>query len=204
MDHPHFDNCPLPFDFTPAHLWVWLQQCAQFIGYRGPVLAAPQDMQCPAPIHQLISSLFSPDDDSSFSTDHLLAAISSTSTTCFFCHNTCHTAEACPLLLRTKSDPFAKCIVLRILQDLPLKLTWSLESCSSLTSVHKPPACKPFAHTSPHVHALGLDATIPPDDTDDPFTSFSPDTSPDDSPVTSDPLPLDSFPTPNPDGDLDF
>ena len=152
----------------------------------------------------MLCSLFSPDDDSSFSTDHLLAALLSTSTTCFFCHNTCHTVEACPLLLWTKSDPFAKRIVIRLLQDLPLKPTWSLESHSSLTSVCNPPACKPFACTSPHVHALGLDATIPPDDTDDPFTSFSPDTSPDDSPVTSDPLPLDSFPTPNLDGDLDF
>jgi len=154
-------------------------------------------MQCPAPIHQLISSLFSPDDDSSFSTDHLLAAISSTSTTCFFCHNTCHTAEACPLLLWTKSDPFAKCIVLHLLQDLPLKPTWSLESHSSLTSVCKPPACKPLARTSPCVHALGLEANISPDCPDDPFTSFPPNTPPGDTPGTSDP-------TPDLDGDLDF
>jgi len=94
IDHPRFDNRPLPFDFTPAHLWVRLQQRAQFIGYRGTVLAAPRDTQCPTPIHQVLSSLFSPDDDSSFTSDHLLAALSSTSTTCFFCHNTCHTAEA--------------------------------------------------------------------------------------------------------------
>jgi len=74
-----------------------------------------------------------------------------------------------------------------------------MESCSSLTSIRKPPMCKPFAHTSPHVHALGLDADIPPDDPDDPDNIFA-----DDSPVTSDPLPLDSFPTPDLDGDLDF
>jgi len=204
VDHPRFDNRPLPFDFTPAHLWVRLQQHAQFIGYQGPVLAAPQDMQHPAPIHQVLSSLFSPDADSSFSMDHLLAALSSTSTTCFFCHNTCHTVEACPLLLWTKSDPFAKRIVIRLLQDLPLTLTRSLESCSPLTSVHKPLTCKPSACTSLHVHALGLDAIAPPDDTNDPVISFPPNTSPDDSPVTSDLLPLDSFPTPNSDGELDF
>jgi len=199
IDHPRFDNHPLPFDFTPAHLWVRLQQHAQFIGYRGAILTAPRDTQHPAPIHQLLSSLFSPDDDSSFSMDHLLAALSSTSTTCFFCHNTCHTAEACPLLLWTKSDPFAKRIVLHLLQDLPLKTTRTMESHSSLTSVRKPPMHKPFAHTSPCVHALGLDADVPPDDPDNPDDIFV-----DDYPVTSDPLPLDSFPTPNLDGDLDF
>jgi len=140
----------------------------------------------------LLSSLFSPDDDSSFSTDHLLAALLSTSTTCFFYHNTCHTAEACPLLLQTKSNPFAKHIVLRLLQDQPLKPTRSLGPHSSLTST-----CKPPAHSSLHVHALGLDATMPPDDSDDPFTSFSSETPPDDSHVISDP-------TPDMDGDLDF
>ena len=112
VDHPRFDNRPLSFNFTPAHLWVRLQQRAQFIGFRGQVLAAPRKAQHPSQIHQMLSSLLPSDDTSTFSTDLLLAAISSSSTTCFFCHNNCHTADACPLLLRTKSDPFAKWIVL--------------------------------------------------------------------------------------------
>jgi len=45
IDHPRFDNQPLPFNFTPAHLWVRLQQRAQFISLRGQVLAAPHEAQ---------------------------------------------------------------------------------------------------------------------------------------------------------------
>ncbi len=58
IDHPHFDNCPLPFNFTPAHLQVLLQQHAQCIGFHGPILAAPQDTQHSAPIHQLQKNSF--------------------------------------------------------------------------------------------------------------------------------------------------
>jgi len=46
INHPQYDNQPLPFDFTPAHLWVCIQQHAQFIGFCGHVLAAPRDNQC--------------------------------------------------------------------------------------------------------------------------------------------------------------
>jgi len=112
VDHPRFDNRPLPFDFTPAHLWVRLQQRAQFIGHRGQVLIAPRDAQCSSSVHQLLSTLLPTDDDSPLNMDLLLSALSSSSASCFFCHNTCHTAEACPLLLCTKNDPFAKCIVI--------------------------------------------------------------------------------------------
>jgi len=102
----------------------------------------------------------------------------------------CHTAEACPLLIRTKSDPFAKRIVLRLLQDQPLKSAQPLETRSSLTSTHKP-----FARKSPRVHALGLEEHDSPACFDDPLTL--PDTLPGDTSGTSDP-------TPDPDGELDF
>ena len=134
---------------------------------------------------------FFPDDDSSFTSDHLLAALSSTSTTCFFCHNTCHTVEACPLLIWTKSDPFAKRIVLRLLQDQPLKSARPLETRSSFTTMHKP-----LARKSPRVHALGLEEHNSPECFDDSLLT-PPDTLPGDTSGTSDP-------TPDPDGELDF
>jgi len=152
VDHPCFDNCPLPFDFSPAHLWVRLQQHAQFIGFCGQVLAAPHEAQHPSQIHQMLSSLLPSNDTSTFSTDLLLAAISSSSPTCFFCHNSCHTAEACPLLLCTKSDPFAKWIVLRLLQDHTYLPAHSSNAWSTTNSTSQ----KVPLHPSHCVHALGI------------------------------------------------
>jgi len=112
IDHLRYDNRPLPFNFTPAHLWVRLQQRAQFIGFRGQVLAAPREVQRGTNVHRLLSTVPPADDSDPIDVDHLLAALSSSSTTCFFCHETSHTADACPLLQQTKSDPFAKRIVI--------------------------------------------------------------------------------------------
>jgi len=181
VDHPRFDNRPLPFDFTPAHLWVRLQQRAQFIGFRGQVLTALRgEAQRPSQIHQMLSSLLPSDDTSTFSTDLLLAAISSSSATCFFCHNSCHTAEACPLLLCTKSDPFAKWIVLRLLQDHT-----SLPACSSDGHPTTNSASQKVPlHPSCRVHALGITDSLLPD------TDVSPDAdlSSEDHPVASSPV----------------
>jgi len=122
IDHPRYDNRQLPFDFTPAHLWVDIQQHAQFIGFHGQVLAAPRDNQCTPQVQQVTSSLLpQEEEDASIPVNKLLAAISSSSPTCFFCHDPCPTAKKCPLLLCTKSVPFAKCIVLHLLQDSAAK-----------------------------------------------------------------------------------
>jgi len=194
VDHPRFDNRPLPFDFTPAHLWVRLQQRAQFIGFRGHVLSAPRDVQRPSPIHQVLSSLLPSDDSSSFSPDLLLAAISSSSTSCFFCHNTCHTAEKCPLLLRTKSDPFARRIVLRLLQDLAPSARSSDNRPTPTSATRKFPP-----RQSSRVHALGL--------TDgDVVSDSSPFESPDPVPESADISAPNDLPSelPDTDYDLDF
>jgi len=79
----------------------------------------PREAQRSTNVHQILSSLISSEPDDSMNVDLLMAAISSTGTACFFCHNTCHTAHACPLLLQTNSDPFAKHIILHLLQDHP-------------------------------------------------------------------------------------
>lgn len=157
IDHPRYDNRPLPFDFTPAHLWVRLQQRAQFIGYRGQVLAAPRETQRNPNVQQILSSLFPHDDDSSIEVDALLAAISSSGPTCFFCHDASHTAEKCPLLLRTKSDPFAKRTVLRLLQD-------STNRDNPRTSNNSRLSTRQIPRAQPRVHALNIvDEEIDPD-----------------------------------------
>jgi len=115
IDHPRYDNRPLPFDFTLAHLWVWLQQRAQFIGFRGQLLAAPRDTQRTLPVQQISSQ--SNEDTIDINIDHLVAALSLTPTTCFFCHDSSHMAQACPVLLHTKSDPFARRLIICLLQD---------------------------------------------------------------------------------------
>jgi len=61
------------------------------------------------------------EEDASIPVDKLLVAMSSSGPTCFFCHDPGHTAKKCPLLLCTKSDPFAKHIVLCLLQDSAAK-----------------------------------------------------------------------------------
>ncbi len=154
IDHPQFDNQLLSFDCTPAHLWVRIQQCAQFIGFHGQVLAAPRDNQHTPQVQQLTSSLLpQEEEDASIPIDKLLAAISSSGPTCFFCHDPCHTAEKCPLLLCTKSDPFAKRIVLRLLQDSTAKsMTPSSDHTqSSISNTHQKP------QSTPQVHALNID-----------------------------------------------
>jgi len=91
IDHPCYDNCPLPFDFMPAHLWVQLQQCAQFIGFHGQVLALPWDTHCNSNVHQILSSVLPNDDDSSIYVDTSLAAIYSSGLTVFaMMHPTLH------------------------------------------------------------------------------------------------------------------
>jgi len=158
IDHPQYDNCPLPFDFTPAHLWVRLQQRAQFIGYRGQVLAAPQETQRNPNVEQILSSIFPQDDDSSIEVNALLAAISSSGPTCFFCHDASHTAEKCPLLLCTKSDPFAKHTVLCLLQD-----STDRSNPRSLNNPH--PSMRQIPRAQPCIHALNIvDEEIDPED----------------------------------------
>jgi len=135
-------------------LWVRIQQHAQFIGFRGQVLAAPRDNQHTPQVQQLISPVLpQEDEDASIPIDKLLAAISSSGPTCFFCHDPCHTAEKCPLLLRTKSDPFAKRIVLRLLQDSTAKrMTLSSDHTrSSVSNTHQKP------RSAPRIHALNID-----------------------------------------------
>ncbi len=127
-DHPWFHNWLLPFDFTPVHLWVCLQQHVQFISLCGQVLAAPCEAQHLSNVHQLLSSLIPSEPGDSMNMDLLMAAISSTGTACFFCHNTCHTANACPLLLWTKSDPFAKHIWKHLSLGTPQSITTALNS----------------------------------------------------------------------------
>jgi len=56
---------------------------------------------------QQISSQ-STEDTIDINIDHLVAALSLTPTACFFCHDSSYMAQACPVLLCTKSDPFAQ------------------------------------------------------------------------------------------------
>jgi len=201
IDHPRYDNRPLPFDFTPAHLWVRLQQRAQFIGFCGQVLASPRDAQVrgpghilprnssPMPVQQLVQPL--PSDELNFDVDHFLAALTTAGNmVCFFCHNSSHTAQTCPLLLRTKSDPFAWRIVLRLLGDVP----------TSASRSSTQPHCHPGRpSTGPRVHAITTDddAAL--------FLSPAPDSSPDsDQALTSDPLPVLDPPDVPSDNDPDF
>ncbi len=135
-------------------MWVCIQQHAQFIGFHGQVLAAPRDNQCTPQVQQLPSSLLpQEEEDASIPVDKLLAAILSSSPTCFFCHDPCHTAKKCPLLLCTKSDPFAKRIVLCLLQDSAAKdMTPSSDHTrSSVSNTHQKP------QSTPWIHALNID-----------------------------------------------
>ena len=118
IDHPRYDNRPLPFDFTLSHLWVRLQQRAQFIGFRGQVLAAPREVQRNLPIQQVSRQL--PEDVIDININQLVAALSSTPTACFFCHESSHMAQACLVLLCTKSDPFARHLIICLHQTFPL------------------------------------------------------------------------------------
>jgi len=60
---------------------------------------------------------------------------------------------ACPLLLCTKSDPFARCLIIRLLQDQHS----SVERMSS--SQQPPPSQSPrsSSHSNLHIHALLTD-----------------------------------------------
>jgi len=152
INHPHYDNCPLPFDFTPSHLWVQLQQRALFIGFQGPVTAALQDNQCLQSVHQLsVPSLL--DDLLTIGCDHLVPALTSTSPACFFCHDPLHLAPACPLLLHTKFDPFARRLIICLLQD-------QHSSVERVSSSQRPPpswsSCS-SSHSNLCIHALLTD-----------------------------------------------
>jgi len=98
IDHPHYNNCPLPFNFTPAHLWVRLQQHAQSISFQGQILAAPCEVQRGANVHRLLSTALPVDEVDPINVDNLLTALSSSSASCSFCHETSHAVDTCPLL----------------------------------------------------------------------------------------------------------
>jgi len=70
----------------------------------------------------------------------------------FFCHDASHTAEKCPLLLHTKSDPFTKHIVLCLLQE-------SVQTGSqNLDSGHGPSSTTcPNTQSASRVHVINLD-----------------------------------------------
>jgi len=76
---------------------------------------APQDTQQTLPIQQISGQ--STEDIIDINIDHLVATLSLTPTTCFFCHDSLHMAQACPVLLCTKSDPFAQQLIICLLQD---------------------------------------------------------------------------------------
>jgi len=165
IDHPRYDNRPLPFDFTLSHLWVRLQQRAQFIGFRGQVLAAPREVQRNLPIQQVSRQL--PEDVIDININQLVAALSSTPTACFFCHESSHMAQACPVLLHTKSDPFARRLIIHLLQDhVPSTSCSSNDTRWQLQSHPTPRSSVPTR--SPRMHALTTDHDIltPPDDSD--------------------------------------
>ncbi len=126
-----------------------------------------------------------------FDVDHFLAALTTAgNTVCFFCHNSSHTAQACPLLLRTKSDPFAWRIVLRLLGDV------STSTSRSSTQPHRHPG---HPSTGPRIHAITTDddAAL--------FLSPAPNSSPDsDQALPSDPLPMLDPPDVASDNDPDF
>jgi len=145
IDHPRFDNRPLPFDFTPAHLWICLQQRAQFLGLCNQILMAPQEAQQNPSVHQLLN--YSPNDAPADDFDHIVAALTTGSSTCFFCHEASHMAPQCPLLLRTKSDPFARRLVIRLLQDQQSPL---------VSRQHSSLKRSPSGHT-PNIHAILAD-----------------------------------------------
>jgi len=123
-------NHSLPFEFTPAHLWICLQQCAQFLGLWNQILTAPCEVQQNLNVHQLLNH--SSTDNTKSDSDHLIAALTTGSPT-FFCHETSHMALACPLLLCTKSDLFAWHLIVCLLQDQQSSsIPWSntLITCS--------------------------------------------------------------------------
>jgi len=91
--------------------------------------------------------------DSSFDVDHLLAALTTTSAAvCFFCHDPAHAASTCPLLLRMKSDPFARKVIIHLLSDLP----------SSSSQRHQPHSRRPLPRSSQtsRVHAITSDSDV--------------------------------------------
>jgi len=89
----------------------------------------------------------------------LLAAISSLGPTCCFCHNASHTAEKCPLLLRTKSDLFAKHIVLCLLQESAQADSQNLDPHHAFSAT----ACL-NTWSTPQVHAINLNEELEPND----------------------------------------
>jgi len=64
-----------------------------------------------------------------------------------FCHETSHMALACPLLLHTKSDPFAWCLIVCLLQD---------QQSSSILQSNTSITCSTSNH-SPCIHAILAD-----------------------------------------------
>jgi len=145
IDHPCFDNHPLPFDFTPAHLWICLQQHAQFLGLCNQILTAPWEAQWSPSVHQLLDYLS--DNTSTNEFDHIVAALMTGSSTCFFCHEASHMAPQCPLLLCTKLDPFVWCLMIHLLQD---------QQSPSVSRQHSLLKWSLSSHTS-HIHALLAD-----------------------------------------------
>ncbi len=157
IDHPCYDNHPLPFDFTPAHLWICLQQHAQFLGLHNQILTAPREVQWNLNVHQLLNH--SSNDNTTSDSDLLITALTTGSPTCFFCHETSHMAPACPLLLCTKSDPFAQCLIVRLLQD---------HQSSSTPQLNTSTTCSTSNHSA-CIHAILVDTDIISDQDDAPL-----------------------------------
>ncbi len=74
--------------------------------------------------------------------EHLVAALTLMSPACFFCHDPSHLAPACPILLCTKSNPFARCLIIRLLQ-------YQHSSVERVSSSQQPPPSQ-SSHSSSH------------------------------------------------------
>jgi len=77
----------------------------------------------------------------------------------FFCHESSHMAQACLVLLHTKSDPFAHHLIICLLQDhipsmshSPNEMQQQLQSCPSPRSS--------VLTRSPQMHALTTDHDV--------------------------------------------
>jgi len=105
--------------------------------FHGQILMATWEAQHGDNVHHLLSTMLPPDDTAPLIVDSLLAVISSSNAYCFFCHDTSlHTADVCLLLWCAKSDPFAKQIVLWLLQKQPSRPSQTQDPSWSLACIH--------------------------------------------------------------------
>jgi len=121
-DYRYHDQ-PLPVDFTPTRLWIRIfQQAKSTLGAKHAILDAPREPSRNSLVHQ-VNQGREPDPDllsdlsSVIPLESLVAALTHNGPSCFFCRDPKHAANTCQYLLQARSDPLARRILVRLLQD---------------------------------------------------------------------------------------